>query len=213
MKKLIFICCLCAVSQAFCGERVKFKGNHSSSSSHCERGPRGDRGARGHKGRPGAVFEINDVIEVTTQETLDIGNALIPFSKPIDYPTNGIDVPGGMALIESVLLSGIFDTITLPIESTDTFYQVSYGVSVAYEEDPLNADFQLVLNGTALPYTTIGVSDLPSSVDHTSVIMNPANTFGTLSLLSLSEQTTITPASENSFSAYMTVVKLNNNAP
>ncbi len=165
----------------------------------------------GPPGPPGIPIEINSAIEATNTDTIAIGNALIPFTSPIAFPANGINV-GEMILVESVPASGNFDTVILPLETADTLYQVNYGVGVAGNAE--DAEFQLVLNGTPLPYTTIGIfSNGNFFLDGTSVVSNPANTQGTLSLLSLSAPTTIAPMGPNSVSAYLTVVKLNNNEP
>jgi hypothetical protein len=176
------------------------------------KGPKGKKGARGEKGRKGPTSEpliINDVIEVTTRsEALLDPNALIAFN-PIINSVNGLtaSLPGGLSLVESVPFSGNFDTITLPIEPRDTFYSVSYGVSISEN----SGDFQLVLNGTPLVYTTLSVIPFQVLISQTSVIRNPANTAGTLSLISLDENTLLFPPTEISFSAYITVIKLNQN--
>lgn len=191
-----------------------------------EDGPRGPQGCRGSAGRPGfqgqqgptgptgPTFEINDFIEATTGATLDLqGNSYIPFS-PINYPTTGIAALGGsMTLVESVPLSGNFDTITLPVEASDTLYLVTYGVSMGQESF---AVFQLELNGLALPYTNLGNNFNASEMfSQTSVIRNPANTAGTLRLLAIHPfgGYLISPPVEGSTSAYITVLKLNNNIP
>lgn len=210
----MIMCTMCMISQGFLSDDLIAKKNSSSSSSSsycCKKGKKGRTGKVGRQGDSGRA-DINDIIEVTTQVTNGVGGSLISFSNPITYPVNGIDRPliGGMTLEESVPVSGNFDIITLPIEKKDTFYLVTYGASVGIES---SGEFQLVLNGTPLPYTTIGISfDEPHTMkSRTSVVINPANTAGTLSLLAASEFTTIDPATEDSFSAYMTVVKLNSN--
>jgi hypothetical protein len=179
------------------------------------RGPKGRQGRRGPEGRPGETFEINDIIEVSMGANISLAaTQLIPFANPIVYPTNGVDLPqpGGMTLVESVAASGNFDTITLPAETTDTYYLVSYGASSGVQR---SSDFQLVLNGVPLPYTTltIGRSALRVLLSKTSVIINPANTAGTLSLRTVAASTIIIPTSSSDVSAYMNVIKLNNNKP
>ncbi len=189
----------------------------------CPRGPTGvtgPAGATGPTGPTGAAggglpFEINDILEVTS--TLDLtfdDPALVTFESPIVTPTNGIDIPsaGGMTLVESVPASGNFDTITLPFETSDTFYLVSFGTSQSVESQ---GDFGLVLNGVQLPYTilTVGFNTPQALISKTSVIVNPANIAGTLNLSILSAFTTLSPPPNTNISAYVSVVKLNNNAP
>lgn len=206
------------------------------------RGPRGPRGCkgsqgpRGHRGRPGRTgpngangmngftgaqgatgatgpaFEINDFLEATnsTEFTATGLVAYIPFTSPIIYPTNGIVGPG-LTLVESVPLSGNFDTITLPAEESDTLYLVTFGASVGIESFGI---LELELNGTALPYTNLGIQDNNQMMSQTNIIRNPANTLGTLRVLVLADfDLTFTPPLEGSSSAYITVLKLNNNGP
>lgn len=203
----------------------------SSSSDHCKRGPRGRQGPRGPQGfngdngrnglqgvqgptgATGPTFEINDYIEATNGGIATVEPfAYIPFNSPIVYPTNGIDAPNGMTLVESVPSSGIFDTITLPIESTNTIYLVTFGISVSVEN--INV-FQLELNGTALPYTSLGFNGIPGIMQsQTSIVVNPANVAGTLRIsATASFEYSIQPPTEGSSSAFITVLKLNNNAP
>jgi hypothetical protein len=191
------------------------RGHHGSKGDRGHRGPQGERGRRGPQGPVGPAFEINDLIEVTSVDTSTIGLGYIPFTSPITYATNGVTSGGGMALVESVPASGIFDTISLPLEPTDTYYSVTFGVSLASGTPNSSGTFQLVLNGVFLPYTTlgVGVSTPLTVISKTSIIVNPANTVGTLRLLSSDAGTTLALPSASGFSAYMTVVKLNSNAP
>lgn len=232
MKKTIAMCGLFIFTQIFGLDAAASEEKHpkklhtkkhhnkkhhksSSSSSHsCKRkGDTGSRGERGPLGSSGSPFEIKDVIKVTSQVAGTVGSTFIPFSNPISYPTNGIDQPasGGMTLVESVPTSGKFDTIILPLENADTFYLVTYGISTA-SPDP-TMDFQLVLNGTILPYTTLGVDVYSAqALSRTSIIMNPANVEGRLSFLAVTPNAAIEPATPGSFSAFLNIVKLNNNA-
>lgn len=214
------------IKVASCCEAVK-----PQCSPACPRGPKGPRGSKGERGERGrkgpvsAPFAIVDVIEVTTRTDALIDPGTLIAFDPIINSVNGLTValPGGLALVESVSGSGNFDTITLPAEPRDTLYSVSYGASINSNNVELQAtgDFQLVLNGTALVYTTLGLNpgyifvfDDPNDsvmVSQTSVIRNPANTAGTLSLMSLDVNTPLSPVTDLGFSAYMTVIKLNQN--
>jgi hypothetical protein len=230
MRKILLLCFLLAFGQvngadltalnrllnehvAFC----KLDASKSECCPVCPLGPRGDdgkkgsRGSRGSRGPTGPSLEINDFIEVTTTLESDIAAGLISFT-PISFPFTGIQagVPGGLSLVESVVGSGAFNTITLPSEPVDTFYLVAYGFSIS---DDFSGDFQLVLNGVALPYTDLGIASGTATdltlLDRTSIIVNPANTAGTLSVTTLSEVFLVPPL-EGGFSGYMTVVKLSN---
>lgn len=175
----------------------------------------GHTGPLGPAGPPGpSSFEINEALKVTSQVTDLVGDSLIPFSSPIVLPTSGIDV-GSMTLVESVPASGNFDTITLPIENFDTYYLVTYGVAISTELGDSAAEFQLVVNGASLPYTILGIDTSARGVfvTRTSIVINPANTAGTLSLFAITSDAAIEPPTPNSFSAIINVVKLNNNAP
>lgn len=200
------------------------------------RGPRGCKGPRGHRGQrgrtgpngsnglngltgaqgatgaTGPAFEINDFLEATNSTTFTLTDLVtyVPFTSPIVYPVNGIVGPG-LTLVESVPLSGNFDTVTLPAESTDTLYLVTFGVSLAVESFGV---FELELNGAPLPYTNIGVQSSNQMMSQTNIIRNPANTIGTLRVLAIAEfDVVFTPPLEGSSSAYITVLKLNNNGP
>lgn len=220
------------------------KCSESSSTSKkepcCERGPRGREGPRGPQGfqgprgpagATGPTFEINNVIEAIRGDEYTVTEAspYIPFISPIINPDSGVTVtiPGAMTLSESVFGSGNFDTINLPIESSDTFYLVTYFVSRLGGDQSI---FSLELNGLPLPYTRLSLPDttfdeegLFSQSGNTSVIVNPANTAGTLRVMGLVNYPVFVtglflniPNSEEGIqgpAAYITVVKLNNNAP
>jgi len=193
------------------------KGKHGPRGRRGERGKEGGTGLTGPAGPaglPGPSYEINDVIEVSTNASVSfVAGAFVSFANPIVYPTNGLDISfDGLDLVEAIPMSGDFNVITLPVKPKDTYYMVTYGVSLANFR---SADFQLFLNGFPLPYTTftVGTSAVHVLWSKTSVIVNPANTAGRLSLQSL-RITAITPPNSNSdVSAYMNVVKLNNNIP
>lgn len=214
----------------------------SSSAEKSERGPQGPKGLRGSQGAEGPrglhgcrgskgwngfqgqqgltgptgpTFEINDFIEATTAATLSVLGPItyVPFT-PIVYPTTGITaLNGAMTLVESVPLSGNFDTITLPFESVDTLYLVTYGASLGSESSGF---FELELNGALLPYTNFAIDFRAARMlSQTSVVRNPANTAGILrfAFLQILGDTVISPPVEGSSSAYITVLKLNNNTP
>ena len=201
------------------------KGHRGKTGDPGSRGSKGERGPRGNRGPMGPTYEINNVIQVTTQNTITLGdptmasNQLVPYDNPVVDPINGLEVPGGMTLVESVPGSGFFDTITLPTEDRDTYYLVSYGITYGIDELSRSGDFQLVLNGETLPYSSLSLDFDPDSAPHfqfsqTSVIVNPAHTRnGTLSLRALGASTTIFSATQITASSYMTVVKLNRNGP
>lgn len=183
----------------------------------CPRGPegkkgeRGPRGSRGPRGATGPSLEINDMIEVSLAETVGLEqNELVSFDLPL-YAISGIDIPsvGGMQLIESTIGSGEFDTVVLPAQAQDTYYSVTFGASLSFETLP--ADFQLVLNGTPLPYTDIGINAGHVIQSRTSIVLNPANVWGRLQVVALrAEGTTIEPLVLGGISTYLTVVKLSN---
>lgn len=176
-----------------------------------ETGNKGRNGRKGPRGPTGSSLEINDFLEASTTAELDfIGGEFISFTAPISYSVNGIQasIHGGMALVESVPLSGNFDTITLPIEKEPTLYMVTHAVSL---EDFTSGDFQVVLNGTPLPYTDLGIRQTTGNalLSRTSVILNPANTPGTINILVISG-TILEAAIDGGITAYVTVLKLNN---
>ncbi len=238
MKKMLILSCLFIANNIFASDGFESIENDDFSINlemqnvslkvccprTCPRGPTGATGPAGPAGPTGATgpgfdgqqFEINDIIVATSNlpETL-IANSLISFTSPIVTPVNGIDVPavGGLSLVESVSASGIFDTITLPVESTDTFYLVTYSVRLAGDTV---GRFSLVLNGVTLPYTSFGGTTFFSNTyqfSRTSLIMNPANVAGTLSVISLEDLTVLSSVEVIGISASIAVVKLNSNGP
>lgn len=173
-----------------------------------KKGDKGRRGRRGDRGRTGRSLEINDYLEVTKTGVvfLDAG-AYVSFSPP-SFALNGIDLPNGLELIESVPGSGSFDQIRLPSEPVATFYAVTHGFCVGIES---SGDFSLELNGTNLPYTNVAINaSYPELLfSRTSVIVNPPNTIGRLKVL-LQTNSVIRPPEDGLFSGYLTIVKLNN---
>lgn len=165
---------------------------------NCPPGPRGHKGKRGKRGPTGSrgergettPFGIFDVLEATSTTTGPIAqNSFIPFDPIIDGQTGLIGIPiGGISLLNPT-------TISLPIEPVDTIYSVSYGVSTGFVDIALigEGDFQLVLNGQQLPYTTLSIAgnNEQAMFTKTSVIVNPANTQGTLGLLSIDAGTSL----------------------
>ena len=139
----------------------------------------------------------------------------MPFTGPIVYGVNGVDRPadGGMALVQGTL--GDYNTITLPVERSDTLYLVTYGVSLADVAigETNKADFQLYLNGLALPYTNLSDETRYANkmATRTSLIVNPAGLEGILRVFSVEGLATIEPVTDVGYTAYITVVKLNNN--
>jgi|GEM_PF-3148575 len=193
------------------------RGHHGRKGEPGPRGPQGSSGPTGPQGPAGPLFDINDILEVTSLNATNIGLGYIPFTSPVAYPISGIVSPvvGGLALVESVPMSGVFDTIALPLEPANTYYSVTYGVSVAAGNPAVSGNFQLVLNGVFLPYTNLaaGNNSPLTVISKTSIISNPANTPGTLRVLSMDAGTTLALPSAAGFSVYMTVIKLNSNSP
>jgi|GEM_PF-2345128 len=193
----------------------------------CKKGDKGDKGDRGNRGRRGQdgctgcpgtdqlLPQISRAIDVTSDfEQFLPANSLVSFSSPILTPDNGVNTPSvnGMTLVESIPASGNFDTILLPAEEAPTIYLVTFGLTVggAISEFNFAGQFQLLLNGVPLPYTTISILDSNFFVDNTAIVINPASALpGTLSIVSLLENTPLQP--NPGFSATMSVVKLNNN--
>jgi len=199
---------------------------------NCERGDEGDKGSRGKRGRHGrrgcrgrngecySANQINSALTVTNSEIIPLFDGspmLVSFTSPIINAVNGINTAPvwGMSLVESVLGSGLYDTILLPPDETDTAYLVTFGVSVGVESQ---GTFTLVLNGEPLPYTALEYSfDYYGGLhDTTCVVVRPGSIVpGTLSIIVSNSLSLVPPTDADfvvpSFSATMTVVKLNNN--
>lgn len=235
MRKLLLLGILAPFLQTNLAADGSFDGKHHNKDckeeceptcqTTCPRGPQGDRGDRGNRGPrgptgiPGIPLGIDNYIEVTSTAEQTTGG-FISFS-PIATPATGIRSPllNGISLTESVIGSGILDTITLPVLNEDADYLVSYGVSQANLDNggagialvPDLGSYQLFLNGTLLPYTEFSFRASLMFIEKTSVVRNPANTAGILRFYSSASDYFLTPPTSNGFSASMTVVKLNQN--
>ncbi len=219
------------------------RGPQGTKGSKGERGYRGMTGATGCTGCTGCTganggASIANVIEATSiSSTIPqiapqtvLANRYVSFSSPIAQSVNGVDSPGGMTLIESTFGSGNFDTILLPAETSDMYYLVGYGVAPTFITNSTTGteiiSFGLELNssGSSLPYTVVGVTSNNAFqlISKTSIVVNPANTLGTLRIRNESINVVLTPFPQsssmdmniNSLSgvrAFINVTQLNNN--
>ncbi len=206
-------------------------------------GPTGHTGATGPTGAPGVpALEINTFFEATSTQSATFGlegtSFYIPFdaSHSTSSAVDGDTDREGIFLSESMIGTGLFDTVNLPLENSTlpTYYLVIYQVSIRHS-GPETTIFGLELNGNSLgqhtyltlPHLTTSSSEVHqvAQASNTSVVVNPPGVAGKLRIQhvaggsqipveTFASQVENTVSGEGSFigsSAHITVVKLNNN--